>query len=57
MEVGLVGDCRKTLQSILPLLKRNEDRSFLEKAQEGMKDWWKLEAWKHAHNLRLISSQ
>jgi pyruvate dehydrogenase (quinone)/pyruvate oxidase len=42
MEVGLVGDCRNTLRALLPLLKRNEHRNFLEKAQKGMKEWWKL---------------
>ncbi len=42
VEVGLVGDSKRTLQELLPLLRRKDDRSFLEKAQEGMKDWWKV---------------
>ncbi len=42
VEVGLVGDSRNTLQELLPLLERKEDRSFLEKAQEGMRDWWQV---------------
>ena len=42
VEVGLVGDARETLEALLPLLNRNEDRSFLEKAQAGMKDWFAL---------------
>ncbi len=42
VEVGLVGDCRATLAALKPLLPRNEDRAFLRKAQEGMKDWRKL---------------
>jgi pyruvate dehydrogenase (quinone)/pyruvate oxidase len=42
VEVGLVGDSRRTLQALAPMLKRHEDRSFLEKAQRGMADWWKL---------------
>jgi pyruvate dehydrogenase (quinone) len=42
VEVGLVGDGRGTLQKLLTLVNRNEDRSFLEKAQENMRDWWKL---------------
>jgi pyruvate dehydrogenase (quinone)/pyruvate oxidase len=42
VEVGLVGDSRRTLVELLPQLRRREDRSFLEKAQEGMRDWWKL---------------
>ncbi len=39
VEVGLVGDSKKTLRLLLPLLKRNSYRKFLEKAQDGMKDW------------------
>jgi pyruvate dehydrogenase (quinone) len=42
VEVGLVGDSRRTLQALLPLLKQNQHRRFLEKAQEGMRHWWKL---------------
>ena len=39
VDVGLVGDSRRTLTALLPLLARNGDRAFLEKAQQGMKDW------------------
>ena len=42
VEVGLVGDSRRTLQALIPLLRRNENRDFLNKAQEGMRDWWEL---------------
>ena len=41
-EVGLIGDSRATLRELIPLLRRNENRGFLEKAQDAMKDWWKL---------------
>src|SRR5512140_1628515 len=41
-EVGLIGDSRRTLQELIPLLRRREERSFLEKAQKGMKDWNEL---------------
>jgi pyruvate dehydrogenase (quinone) len=41
-DVGLVGDARATLGALVPLLERNEDRSFLEQAQSGMRDWWAL---------------
>jgi pyruvate dehydrogenase (quinone)/pyruvate oxidase len=40
VEAGLVGDSKKTLQALLPHLRKKEDRSFLNKAQDGMKDWW-----------------
>ena len=42
VEVGLVGDSVRTLRALLPMLVRNDDRSFLEEAQAGMLDWEKL---------------
>jgi pyruvate dehydrogenase (quinone)/pyruvate oxidase len=42
VEVGLVGDSRRTLQRLLPLLKRNKYRKFLGRAQSGMKRWWEI---------------
>ena len=41
VEVGLAGDSKRCLEKLLPLLKYNEDRSFLKQAQKGMKEWWK----------------
>src|SRR5581483_10182280 len=42
VEVGLVGDSRQALQALIPLLKSKPDKSFLRKAQDGMKEWWDL---------------
>lgn len=42
VDVGLTGDCSRTLAKLLPLLKWNENRKFLETAQKGMKQWWEL---------------
>jgi pyruvate dehydrogenase (quinone) len=42
VEAGLVGDSKRSLQALIPLLKRNENRRFLEKAQDSNKDWWEL---------------
>jgi pyruvate dehydrogenase (quinone) len=42
VEVGLVGDSRQALQALIPLLKNKSDKSFLKKAQDGMKGWWDL---------------
>lgn len=39
VEAGLVADSSVALQKLLPLLKRNENRSFLEQAQSGMNKW------------------
>ena len=41
MEVGLVGDSRRSLRALLPLLKGNEDEKFLEQARAGMQVWRK----------------
>lgn len=40
VEVGLVGDSRRTLQELVPMLQRNRYRGFLDDAQKGMKQWW-----------------
>ncbi len=40
-EAPLVGDSAETLDSLLPLLKP-KSKSFLERAQKGMKDWNEL---------------
>jgi pyruvate dehydrogenase (quinone) len=42
VEVGLAGDSQLTLRRLLPMLERKQDRSFLEKAQAGMEQWWKV---------------
>jgi pyruvate dehydrogenase (quinone)/pyruvate oxidase len=41
-DVGLVGDAKATLKALLPHLRRNEDRAFLDEAQQGVRDWWQL---------------
>jgi pyruvate dehydrogenase (quinone)/pyruvate oxidase len=51
VEIGLVGDSRRTLEALLPLLERRKERKFLEKAQEGMKDWREL-MHKRATNMQ-----
>jgi pyruvate dehydrogenase (quinone) len=38
-DVGLVGDCRRILAALLPLVQHKQDRSFLAEAQKGMKEW------------------
>jgi pyruvate dehydrogenase (quinone)/pyruvate oxidase len=42
VEVALVGDSRCSLQALIPLLRFKDDRSFLEKAQHGMREWSEL---------------
>lgn len=42
VEAGLVGDCTRVLRTMLSMLEHRQDRSFLEKAQAGMKAWNEL---------------
>jgi pyruvate dehydrogenase (quinone) len=39
VEVGLVGDSRRSLEALVPLLKRNADRGFLRQTQTKMQTW------------------
>jgi pyruvate dehydrogenase (quinone) len=42
MEVNLVGDSKETLRALSTRLQRKEDRSWREKIEGEVRDWWKL---------------
>src|SRR5262249_35570519 len=42
VDVGLIGDSRRTLAALHPLIRRKTDRGFLARAQEGMREWREL---------------
>ncbi len=42
MEVPLIGDSKATLQALIPMLKRKEDRSWQEEIQKNIAGWWKV---------------
>lgn len=42
MELNLQGDSRETLQTLIPLLERKEDRSWRERIEETIRRWWKV---------------
>ncbi len=42
MEVNLVGDTAETLRALMPLLDRKQDRSWREKLEQEIKEWWEL---------------
>jgi pyruvate dehydrogenase (quinone) len=42
MEVGLVGDSALTLRALAGRLERKQDRSWREKLEQGIHDWWRL---------------
>lgn len=41
-ECNLVGDSRATLRALLPRLERKSDRSWREKIEEEVADWWEV---------------
>ncbi len=42
MEVNLVGDSAETLRALMPRLDRKSDRSWREKIEGEVAEWWKL---------------
>jgi pyruvate dehydrogenase (quinone) len=42
MEVNLVGDSAETLRALLPRLERKQDRSWREKIEGEVSEWWNL---------------
>ena len=41
-ELNLIGDSAQTLRALIPYLERKEDRSWREKIESNIRDWWKL---------------
>src|SRR4051812_13800261 len=41
-ECHLVGDAKDTLQALIPLLQRKDDRSWRQELEEEIERWWKL---------------
>ncbi|MDT5204797.1 MAG: hypothetical protein QOD34_1433 [Mycobacterium sp.] len=39
-EINLVGDSKSTLQALIPLLQRKSDRSWRDKIEKDVDDWW-----------------
>jgi pyruvate dehydrogenase (quinone) len=42
MECALVGDAKESLRELMPLLQRQEDRSWREQIEEEIVQWWRL---------------
>jgi len=42
MEVNLCGDASETIKALMPLLERKSDRSWREKVEKWVEQWWKL---------------
>jgi pyruvate dehydrogenase (quinone) len=41
-ELNLVGDAKATLQALIPLLRRKEDRSWRESIESDVARWWEI---------------
>jgi pyruvate dehydrogenase (quinone) len=42
MELNLIGDSAQTLRELIPLLERKTDRSWREKLEREVGEWWRL---------------
>src|SRR4051794_11348912 len=42
MQANLVGDAKETLTALLPLLQRKSDRSWREKIEHEVAEWWRV---------------
>src|SRR5438067_6646532 len=42
MELNLIGDSKQTLRALMPYLQRKTDRSWREKIESNIKDWWQV---------------
>lgn len=42
MESNLIGDSAQTLRALLPYLKKKTDRSWRDKIENGVREWWKV---------------
>jgi pyruvate dehydrogenase (quinone) len=42
MELGLVGDAKETLKELLPLLRKKDDRSWRDRIEQDIAEWWRL---------------
>jgi pyruvate dehydrogenase (quinone) len=42
MEVGLIGDSKRTLAALIPHLQRKQDRAWRERVERNVARWWKV---------------
>ncbi|MXP63062.1 thiamine pyrophosphate-requiring protein [Roseomonas sp. M0104] len=57
MEVSLEGDSRATLEALLPLLKPKSDRSWRERIEKNIADWWKTLEGRAMHAADPVNPQ
>ncbi len=42
MDVCLLGDSKQTLRALLPMLKHKQDRSWRQKIEKDVSEWWEV---------------
>lgn len=57
MEVNLVGDSKSTLKALIPLIEYKKDRSWRDKIEDNIKDWWKTVEAKAMESAKPINPQ
>jgi pyruvate dehydrogenase (quinone) len=57
MEVNLVGDSAETLRELIPLLERKEDRSWREKIEAEIAEWWRVLEARAMNDAKPINPQ
>jgi pyruvate dehydrogenase (quinone) len=57
MDVNLVGDSRETIRALLPLLRRKTDRSWRDRIERNVVDWWEVLEARAMHDADPINPQ
>jgi len=56
-DINLQGDSKRTLQALIPLLKRNEDRSWRQQIEKEIDRWWKVVEARAMNTAKPINPQ
>lgn len=56
-EINLQGDSKKTLQALIPLLKKQEDRSWQQQIEKEVERWWKIMEARAMNSAKPINPQ
>jgi pyruvate dehydrogenase (quinone) len=56
-DINLQGDSKRTLQALIPLLKRNEDRSWRQQIEKEIDRWWKVVEARAMNSAKPINPQ
>ena len=57
MDVNLQGDSKQTLQALIPLLKRKDDRTWRDTIEKNVSEWWKVLEARAMNNADPINPQ